>query len=191
MSYGTLLPIFAAEVLHGSSRLFGLLQGCHGLGAFLGAALLLRLPGRGRLPRRIGFGATLLGGGLQLAAQVPSLRATGYRFHLRLGREVLEEPGVRRIAKLMAAALVGLHLLNHPEVATTHREAGPDLLAFGDAVFEWLLGKGLPMDSDGLVGLVKEAARLGELAAERMAPFVLADDLEGNSTAPTAQPTLP
>lgn len=90
-----------------------------------------------------------------------------------------------------AAALVGLHLLNHSEVATAHREAGPDLLVFGDAVFEWLLGKGLPMDSEGLVGLVKEAARLAELAAERMAPFVLADDLAGNSTAPTEQPTLP
>lgn len=51
---------------------------------------------------------TLLGGVLQLAAQLPSLRATGYRFHLRLGRAALTEPGVRRIGKLMAAALVGL-----------------------------------------------------------------------------------
>ncbi len=51
---------------------------------------------------------TLLGGVLQLAAQLPSLRATGYRFHVRLGREALREPGVRRIGKLMAAALVGL-----------------------------------------------------------------------------------
>ena len=47
------------------------------------------------------------------------------------------------------------------------------------------------MDSDGLVGLVKEAARLAELAAERMAPFVMADDLAGNSTAQTEQPTSP
>src|SRR5574341_764649 len=51
---------------------------------------------------------TLLGGALQLAAQLPSLRATGYRFHLRLGRAALRDPGVRRIGKLMAAALVGL-----------------------------------------------------------------------------------
>jgi putative peptidoglycan lipid II flippase len=51
---------------------------------------------------------TLLGGALQLAAQLPSLRATGYRFHLRLAREAFGEPGVRRIGKLMAAALVGL-----------------------------------------------------------------------------------
>jgi putative peptidoglycan lipid II flippase len=51
---------------------------------------------------------TLLGGGLQLAAQLPSLYASGYRFHLRLGREALSDPGVRRIGRLMAAALVGL-----------------------------------------------------------------------------------
>jgi putative peptidoglycan lipid II flippase len=51
---------------------------------------------------------TLLGGALQLAAQLPSLRATGYRFRLRIGPDALREPGVRRIGKLMAAALVGL-----------------------------------------------------------------------------------
>jgi len=51
---------------------------------------------------------TLLGGALQLAAQLPSLGATGYRFQLRLGRTALGEPGVRRIGKLMGAALVGL-----------------------------------------------------------------------------------
>jgi putative peptidoglycan lipid II flippase len=51
---------------------------------------------------------TLLGGALQLGAQLPSVRATGYRFRLRIGREALAEPGVRRIGRLMAAALVGL-----------------------------------------------------------------------------------
>ncbi|HSM92420.1 MAG TPA: murein biosynthesis integral membrane protein MurJ [Anaeromyxobacteraceae bacterium] len=51
---------------------------------------------------------TLLGGAAQLAAQLPSLRASGYRFRLVLGRGVLAEPGVRRIGRLMAAALVGL-----------------------------------------------------------------------------------
>jgi len=57
----------------------------------------------------VGWAAgTLLGGALQLAAQVPSLRATGFRFRPRLGRAALADPGVRRIGKLMAAALVGL-----------------------------------------------------------------------------------
>lgn len=57
----------------------------------------------------VGWSAgTLLGGALQLAAQLPSLRATGYRFHLHVGRKALAEPGVRRIGRLMTAALVGL-----------------------------------------------------------------------------------
>jgi len=50
---------------------------------------------------------TLLGGLLQLLAQVPSLRATGFRFRPRL-RGLLAEPGMRRIGKLMGAAVVGL-----------------------------------------------------------------------------------
>jgi putative peptidoglycan lipid II flippase len=51
---------------------------------------------------------TLLGGALQLAAQLPSLRAIGWRFRPRLGPAALADPGVRRIGRLMAAALVGL-----------------------------------------------------------------------------------
>jgi putative peptidoglycan lipid II flippase len=51
---------------------------------------------------------TLLGGALQLAAQLPSLWATGYRVHRVPWRATFAEPGVRRIGRLMAAALVGL-----------------------------------------------------------------------------------
>ncbi len=50
---------------------------------------------------------TLLGGVLQLLAQVPSLRATGFRVGPRL-RGALAEPGMRRIGKLMGAAVIGL-----------------------------------------------------------------------------------
>ncbi len=50
---------------------------------------------------------TLFGGLLQLLAQWPSLRATGFRFRPRL-RGATAEPGIRRIAGLMAAAVVGL-----------------------------------------------------------------------------------
>ena len=50
---------------------------------------------------------TLFGGLLQLLAQVPSLRATGYRFRPRLAG-ALAEPGMRRIGQLMGAAVVGL-----------------------------------------------------------------------------------
>jgi putative peptidoglycan lipid II flippase len=51
---------------------------------------------------------TLAGGALQLGAQLPSLRATGFRLSLRLGRAELADPGVARIFRLMAAAVVGL-----------------------------------------------------------------------------------
>ncbi|HSB19420.1 MAG TPA: murein biosynthesis integral membrane protein MurJ [Anaeromyxobacteraceae bacterium] len=50
---------------------------------------------------------TLLGGLLQVLVQAPSLLATGYRFRPRLAG-ALREPGVRRIAGLMGAAVVGL-----------------------------------------------------------------------------------
>jgi putative peptidoglycan lipid II flippase len=51
---------------------------------------------------------TLLGGALQLAVQLPPLRALGYRFRLRLSRADLSDPGLRRIFGLMSAAVVGL-----------------------------------------------------------------------------------
>src|SRR6266545_2372683 len=51
---------------------------------------------------------TLLGGVLQLGAQLPSLHAVGYRLRLRLGRDALRDPGVARIFRLMGAAAVGL-----------------------------------------------------------------------------------
>lgn len=51
---------------------------------------------------------TLLGGLLQLLAQVPALWALGYRPRPRLGREALADPGLQRIGRLMAPAVVGL-----------------------------------------------------------------------------------
>ena len=51
---------------------------------------------------------TLLGGVLQLGAQLPSLRAVGFRLRPELGRAALADPGVARIFRLMAAAVVGL-----------------------------------------------------------------------------------
>ncbi len=50
---------------------------------------------------------TLLGGLVQLLAQLPSLRATGFRPRPRLAG-AWQDPGVRRIAMLMGAAVVGL-----------------------------------------------------------------------------------
>jgi putative peptidoglycan lipid II flippase len=51
---------------------------------------------------------TVLGGLLQLVAQVPSLRALGYRARPRLGRGDLADPRLRRIGRLMGMAVVGL-----------------------------------------------------------------------------------
>jgi putative peptidoglycan lipid II flippase len=51
---------------------------------------------------------TILGGLLQLGAQLPALRGVGYRARPTLARGALREPGVRRIGKQMAAAVVGL-----------------------------------------------------------------------------------
>ena len=90
-----------------------------------------------------------------------------------------------------AAAFLGLHLLNHGDVAAMHRECGADLIAFGDAAYEWLLARGMRLDSQSMVALVHEAVRLAELAAKRAEPFILADELAGNSTAPMEQPTSP
>jgi len=65
----------------------------------------------GKGPRAAAVGwslGTLLGGVLQLAAQAPSLRALGYRVGPRLGRSAFSEPGIRRIRRLMGAAVIGL-----------------------------------------------------------------------------------
>lgn len=74
----------------------------------IGVGLGLWASGVGPRGAVIGWSAgTLLGGLLQLLAQWPSLSATGYRFRPRLAG-ARAEPGIRRIAALMGAAVVGL-----------------------------------------------------------------------------------
>ncbi len=51
---------------------------------------------------------TMVGGVLQLAAQLPALHALGFRIRPDLSREALADPGLRRIGRLMGAAVVGL-----------------------------------------------------------------------------------
>ena len=51
---------------------------------------------------------TLAGGLLQLLAQVPSLWSLGYRPRPVFSRASLAEPGVRRIVRVLGAALIGL-----------------------------------------------------------------------------------
>src|SRR6266568_2603936 len=64
MPYQTLLPMLSSEVLGGGARLYGILLACAGGGAFVGAIGLLLRKGLRGLGRRVGVGATLLGGGL-------------------------------------------------------------------------------------------------------------------------------
>jgi len=65
----------------------------------------------GKGPRAAAIGwslGTLFGGVLQLAAQLPSLRALGFRARPRFGTAAFSEPGIRRIGRLMGAAVIGL-----------------------------------------------------------------------------------
>jgi putative peptidoglycan lipid II flippase len=74
----------------------------------IGVGLGLWAAGAGPRAAVVGWSwGTLLGGALQLLAQWPSLRATGYRFRPRRAG-ARREPGIRRMAGLMGAAVVGL-----------------------------------------------------------------------------------
>ena len=65
--------------------------------------------GKGPRASAVGWSVgTLLGGTLQLAAQWPSLRALGFRLRPRFGSTALADPGIRRIGRLMSAAVIGL-----------------------------------------------------------------------------------
>ena len=65
----------------------------------------------GQGPRAAAVGwsvGTLVGGAMQLAVQGPSLRALGFRLRPLFGRAALADPGIRRIGRLMGAAVIGL-----------------------------------------------------------------------------------
>jgi putative peptidoglycan lipid II flippase len=76
------------------------------LGSIIGGvSLALLLPGFG-LPAIVGMAwGTLIGGLMQLAIQLPSLRKIGFRFKPQLN---LRDPGLHRILWLMLPATVGL-----------------------------------------------------------------------------------
>ena len=65
----------------------------------------------GQGPRAAAVGwsvGTLVGGAMQLAVQWPSLHALGFRLRPVFGRAALADPGIRRIGRLMGAAMIGL-----------------------------------------------------------------------------------
>ena len=90
---------FAAPAL--APALFNV--GAIAVGAWLWAT------GKGPRAATVGWSlGTLIGGAMQLAAQLPSLWALGYRVRPRLGARAFSEPGIRRIGRLMGAAVIGL-----------------------------------------------------------------------------------
>ena len=65
----------------------------------------------GQGPRAAAVGwsvGTLVGGAMQLAVQWPSLHRLGFRLRPIFGRAALVDPGIRRIGRLMGAAVIGL-----------------------------------------------------------------------------------
>ncbi len=76
------------------------------LGSIIGGTSLALLFPRLGQPAIAGMAVgTLIGGFLQLAIQLPSLKKTGFRFTPRLN---LRDPGLRRILYLMLPATIGL-----------------------------------------------------------------------------------
>lgn len=64
--YTVLMPVFAADILHGGSHTLGFLMGATGVGALVGAAFLASRPSTAGLFRWITFAATIFGCGLIL-----------------------------------------------------------------------------------------------------------------------------
>jgi len=68
MPYASMLPALARDALGGDARLLGALQASAGAGALAAGVSLMVRRGLAGLPRRVALGATLLGGGLGVAA---------------------------------------------------------------------------------------------------------------------------
>ena len=76
------------------------------LGSIIGGVSLAFILPKFGLPAIVGMAwGTLIGGLMQLAIQLPTLRKTGFRFKPQLN---LRDPGLRRILWLMLPATVGL-----------------------------------------------------------------------------------
>jgi MFS family permease len=75
-SYQVLMPVFAREILHGGSDIFGFLMGAAGLGALAGAAYLASRESVLRLGKNIPFAAAIFGIGLVMLALTNFLPVT-------------------------------------------------------------------------------------------------------------------
>lgn len=105
---------------------------------------------------------TLFGGLLQLLAQWPSLHATGFRLRPRLAG-LAREPGVRRIARLMGAAVVGLSATQVNIVVNTifasHQRGAVSWLNFAFRLMQFPLGVfGVAIATVAGAGVAQKAA---------------------------------
>jgi len=105
---------------------------------------------------------TLFGGLLQLFAQAPALHRLGYRFRPRLGG-ALGEPGVRRIARLMGAAVIGLSATQVNIVVNTifasHEDRAVTWLNFAFRLMQFPLGVfGVAIATVAGAGVARKAA---------------------------------
>ncbi len=105
---------------------------------------------------------TLFGGLLQLLAQVPSLRATGFRFRPRLAG-ALAEPGVRRIGRLMGMAVIGLSATQVNIVVNTifasHQRGAVSWLNYAFRLMQFPLGVfGVAIATVAGAGVAQKAA---------------------------------
>lgn len=95
-------------VLNTKGRFFipALASSFFNLGSIVGGVGLAFLMPRFGQPAIVGMAVgTLIGGLLQLAVQIPTLRGTGFRLKPHLD---LFDPGLRRILRLMVPAVIGL-----------------------------------------------------------------------------------
>ncbi len=76
------------------------------LGSIIGGVILAFVLPRYGLPAIVGMAVgTLIGGACQLVGQLPALKSVGFKFRPHLD---LNDPGLRRIFRLMVPAIIGL-----------------------------------------------------------------------------------
>ncbi len=119
----------------------------------------------------VGWAAgTVLGGVLQLAVQVPALRALGYRVRPRVRRTDLDDPRLRRIGRLMGMAVVGLSATQVNIVVNTYFAqrvvGGPTWLLIAFRLMQ------LPLGVFGVAIATVAGAGVAQRAAARDMPAV-------------------
>ncbi|HVN76734.1 MAG TPA: MFS transporter [Thermoanaerobaculaceae bacterium] len=148
MPYSTLLPIFAAQILHGGASTLGFLSGATGVGALAGATILAArrtVLGLGRwIPAACGgFGVSLIGFALSrsLALSLVMLVATGLTMitHLAASNTILqtvvEDRWRGRVMSFYSMAFVGTAPFGSLLAGSlAHRIGAPQTVILGGAV---------------------------------------------------------